>query len=172
MNAEDRRSSIIQILQEKNKPVKGTELANQLGVSRQVIVQDVALLRAQGSQIMATPQGYVMLKNDKTKLMKTIVSKHHSYSDMNDELQIMIDYGARVIDVVVEHPLYGEIRSILDISYKKELDDFMEKIRTEKAEPLATLTDGVHIHTIEVPNEESYNKIRKVLLEKGFLIED
>ncbi|WP_026478070.1 transcription repressor NadR [Alkaliphilus transvaalensis] len=172
MNAEERRKGIVKLLQEKNRPIKGTELASTFKVSRQVIVQDIALIRAQGIEVMATPQGYVMLQNDKNKIIKTIVAKHHTYTEMEEELQIMIDYGAKVIDVIVEHPLYGEIRSMLDISYKKELEDFMIKIQSEKAEPLASLTEGIHIHTLEVPNEDSFKKIRKALLEKGYLIED
>ncbi len=172
MNAEDRRNEIINILEEKNKPIKGTELASYFNISRQVIVQDIALLRALGTEIMATPQGYVIFKKNGDRIIKTVIAKHHTYEEMRDELQIMIDYGAKILDVIVEHPIYGEIRSILDISYRKELEDFMSKIQSEKAEPLASLTDGVHFHTLEVPNEESFSKISKALIEKGYLIEE
>lgn len=171
MNGEERRIAIVDRLQQVNKPVKGTALAQGFGVSRQIIVQDIAILRAQGTEIIATPQGYVLLKHNKDKLLKTIITKHQNYEQMEEELQVMIDNGARIIDVIVEHPLYGEIRSIIDISYKTELEEFMNKIRSEKAEPLSSLTDGVHFHTLEVPDEDSYNRIKKVLQEKGYLIE-
>ncbi len=172
MNGEERREGIIKRLKDENKPSKGTFLAKYFGVSRQVIVQDIAILRAQGIEIIATPQGYVLLKHNKDKLLKTIISKHLNYDQMEDELQVMIDNGARVIDVIVEHPLYGEIRSIIDISYKTELEQFMSKIRIEKAEPLASLTEGIHFHTLEVPDEDSFNRIKKALEEKGYLIQD
>jgi len=172
MNGEERRSGIIARLKEENKPIKGTTLALYFNVSRQVIVQDIAVLRAQGTEIIATPQGYVLLKHNKDRLIKTIAARHYDYDQMEDELQIMLDHGARIIDVIVEHPLYGEIRTILDINYKRELDDFMEKIRQQKAEPLASLTDGMHFHTLEVPDEDSFDRIKVELLRKGYLIKD
>lgn len=172
MNGEERRNGIVVKLQEENKPIKGTKLALYFNVSRQVIVQDIAILRAQGTEIIATPQGYVLLKHNKDKLIKTIAAKHHDYDQMEEELQIMLDHGARIIDVIVEHPLYGEIRTILDINYKKELDDFMQKIRQQKAEPLASLTEGMHYHTLEVPDEDSFEGIKKALVKKGYLIHD
>lgn len=172
MNSKERREVIIVKLKQENKPIKGTELAKIFDVSRQVIVQDIALLRAQGIDVIATPQGYVMIKNDNRRLTKTIVSKHTSYEDMKEELQIMIDYGARVLDVIVEHPIYGEIKGILDIGYKRELEEFIEKIKKEKAEPLSSLTEGIHIHTLDVPDEKSFEKMKEALLAKGYLINE
>ena len=172
MNSKERRQAIVIKLKEIDKPIKGTELAKGFGVSRQIIVQDIALLRAQGITIMATPHGYVMLKKDNTKITKTIVSKHNTCKEMEEELQIMIDHGARVIDVIVEHPIYGEIKGILDISYKKELEEFMQKVKKDKAEPLSSLTEGVHIHTVEVPDEETFKEMEKALIKKGYLINE
>ncbi|MCC5908970.1 MAG: transcription repressor NadR [Clostridiaceae bacterium] len=172
MNSKERRTQIIKRLKETNKPIKGTEMATVFNVSRQVIVQDIALLRAEGEDIMATPQGYVMPQQDRSKLTKTIVSKHKTYEEMKEELEIMIHYGARVVDVIVEHPVYGEIRGVLDIGYKKELEEFIKKIKTEKAEPLSTLTEGIHIHTIEIPEEENFNKMKQELKNKGYLIDE
>ncbi|SET75147.1 hypothetical protein SAMN05660297_03374 [Natronincola peptidivorans] len=172
MNSKERREAILLKLTEENKSLKGTDLAKIFNVSRQVIVQDIALLRAEGRDIIATPQGYVIIKNDKTKKLKTIVSKHTSYEEMKEELEIMIDHGVRVVDVIVEHPIYGEIKGILDIGYKKELEEFLKKIREEQAEPLSTLTDGIHIHTIEVTDEKNYEIMKETLTEKGYLINE
>ncbi|AOY75427.1 transcription repressor NadR [Clostridium formicaceticum] len=172
MNSKERRKAIVKALKEENKPKKGTELASYFDVSRQVIVQDIALLRAEGVDIIATPQGYVIPRNDTDKIKKTIVSKHTSYKDMKEELKIMIHHGARILDVIVEHPIYGEIKGILDISYRKELDEFMDKVKNYKAEPLSSLTEGVHIHTVEVPDEETFKKMQAALLEKGYLINE
>ncbi|KAB3529285.1 transcription repressor NadR [Alkaliphilus pronyensis] len=172
MNNEERRKTIMYKLLSNSKPIKGTELANEFNVSRQVIVQDIALLRASGNDIIATPQGYIIMKENTGKIIKTIISKHHSYEEMEEELQILIDYGAKIIDVIVEHPIYGEIRTVLDIAYKNELEEFMSKIKKNNAEPLASLTDGVHIHTIEVPCEKSFKKLKEQLLEKDYLIQD
>lgn len=172
MNSTERREAILTKLKATNKTIKGTELASLFNVSRQVIVQDVALLRAQGVDIIATPQGYVIPKKDKNRIIKTLVSQHKGYEDMKKELQIMIDHGAKIIDVIVEHPVYGEIRGLLDIGYKKELDEFMKKLIKHNAEPLSSLTEGVHIHTVEVPDEDSYEKMKLALAEKKYLIKE
>ena len=171
MNNQERRKLVLQYLHSEKRPVKGTEMANKFDVSRQVIVQDIALLRAEGEDIMATPQGYVIVQDNRGKIIKKVVIKHQGYEEIEDELQTMIDYGVRVIDVIIDHPIYGEIRSPLNISYKRELEEFMLKIRTEKAEPLASLTEGVHIHTLEVPDEECFRKVKEALSKKGYLIE-
>lgn len=171
MNSKKRREAIIKVLNQEEKAIKGTELAKFLNVSRQVIVQDIALLRAEGENIIATPQGYLIMKDYNKKIKKTIVSKHTTYEAMREELQIMIDHGARVLDVIVEHPVYGEIKGILNIGYKKELEEFMEKVEKEKIEPLASLTEGVHIHSIEISDEESFQKMKRALLKKKYLIE-
>ena len=46
MDGNKRRQAIIDILKNSLQPVSGTYLAKTLQVSRQVIVQDIALLRA------------------------------------------------------------------------------------------------------------------------------
>lgn len=170
MKSEDRRSSILNYLQKENGPVKGTTLAKVFDVSRQVIVQDIALLRAQAVDIIATPQGYVISKERSKGIIKTIVAKHLTDKEMEEELQIMLDYGARILDVIVEHPIYGDIKAVLNISYKKELEEFMSKIKD--AEPLSSLTEGIHMHTLEVSNEESFKEMLEVLLKKGYLINE
>jgi len=173
MNSSDRRAEILEVLKNSDKPIKGSSLAKELDVSRQVIVQDVALLRAQGEDIMATPQGYILPKLENIrKVRKTVVSKHQGYDAMREELQIMIDFGARILDVIVEHPIYGEIKGLLDIGHKQELELFLESIETQKAEPLSSLTEGVHIHTIEINSEEDFQKMKKLLKQKGYLISE
>ena len=172
LNNRERRERISKELRQAKKPIKGVDLAKTFNVSRQVIVQDIALLRAKGEEIIATPQGYIMFKNDQVRSTKTIVTKHQGYQEMEDELQTMIDYGVRIMDVIVEHPIYGEIRGILDISYKGELEDFMIKVKEDKAEPLSSLTGGVHIHTVQIPSEEAFQRMERALQEKGYLIKE
>lgn len=172
MTSAERRQDILNKLMSKDEPIKGTDLAKVFNISRQVIVQDIALLRAQGEDIIATPQGYIIPTKKDNRIRKRIVCKHEGYNAIEDELQTMIDYGATIIDVIVEHSLYGEIISMLNINHKKDLDDFINKITQKKAEPLAKLTDGIHIHTIEIANEEIFQELKKALNEKGYLISD
>jgi len=168
---EERRKEIVRILKSREKPIVGSELAKRFNVSRQVIVQDIAVLRARGLNIISTSNGYFIAEaKDEGKNIVTVVCSHFGYDAMMKELSIMIEMGAKVIDVIVSHPVYGEIRCPLMLNSKYELDQFIEKVRRYKAQPLATLTDGEHIHTLEVPNEEVYRLILEKLEEEGILI--
>ncbi|SHK41054.1 hypothetical protein SAMN02745883_01980 [Caminicella sporogenes DSM 14501] len=170
---DERRDKILDVLNSINEPITGSELAKIFNVSRQVIVQDIAVLRAKGINILATSNGYYIPKpiqnNDN---IRTIVCSHSGYKSIEEELKILIDMGAKVLDVIVMHPVYGEIRCPLMIKSRYDLGKFIEKVKDAKAEPLSSLTGGEHIHTIEIPNEKVYDIILKKLDEKGFLIKD
>lgn len=173
MDAWERREEILKTLNRSKKPIKGTNLSQTFEVSRQVIVQDIALLRARGEDILATPQGYIIPNiNRGNKITKKIVCKHEGYDEIEDELKTIIDIGGKVVDVIVEHPLYGEIKSTLEISSRLDLRQFMESLKQTNAEPLSSLTDGIHIHTIEIDNEEIFERIKESLLGKKYLINE
>lgn len=173
MEAWERREKILNLLKNSNKPIKGTELSNMYQVTRQVIVQDIALLRARGENILATPQGYVIPKMGKrSSIVKKIVCKHTKKSEIDDELKTIVDLGGKIIDVIVEHPLYGEIKSQLEITSRLDVDEFMDNLRKTNAEPLSSLTEGIHLHTIEVENEEIFTRIKNALKSKNYLISE
>lgn len=173
MDTKERRKEILEILNSLEKPVKGTEIAEKFGVSRQVIVQDVAVLRAKGADILATPRGYLIPKAyESNKIIRMIACKHENDKEIEEELDIILSYGGKIIDVSVEHPLYGEIKSQLQISSRYDLNEFIVNLKKYKAEPLSSLTDGIHIHKIEVDNEEMLIKIKQRLLKKKYLIKE
>ncbi len=173
MEAWERRERILNLLKNSGNPIKGTELSNMYQVTRQVIVQDIALLRARGEDILATPQGYIIPRENRgDSLTKKIVCKHTEYDEIEDELKTIVDLGGKIIDVIVEHPIYGEIVSKLDISSRLHVDEFMDNLRKTKAEPLSSLTEGVHVHTIEVEDEKVFQIIREALKEKNYLISE
>lgn len=172
MTTQERRKKISEILKNSDKPIKGTDFAKKLEVSRQVIVQDIAILRAGGIEVLATPVGYTLYKHDKDKIIKAIVTKHADISQVKDELMIIVNNGGKVINVVVEHPIYGEVEGALNLACKSDVDEFLEQIETGEAEFLSSLTDGVHIHNIEVPNNQSFVKIKQQLKSKGYLVEE
>lgn len=173
VKAWERRENILNDLKKSPGPIKGTELAERYNVTRQVIVQDVALLRARGENILATPQGYLLPKIvEENKIVKKIVCKHGSYDEIEEELMTIVDLGGKIIDVIIEHPVYGELRGSLQISSRLDLEEFMASLRKTKAEPLSTLTDGVHLHTIETGDEEAFKRIKKALKDKGYLIDE
>lgn len=163
-----RRSEIMEILKTSQGPVKGTDLGEKFGVSRQVIVQDIAVLRAEGEDIIATPRGYIMIE-DRDRILKKIVSDHGKGRELEEELRIVVDNGGRMVDVTVEHPVYGEITAPLNLASPGDVDEFLENIETSQGEPLLALTGGIHIHTVEVEREEDFVRIEKELIKRNYL---
>ncbi len=170
MNAEQRRNLIIEKLEKLTVPVCATSLAEDFGVTRQIIVADIALLRASGFAIRAEHKGYVLDKPDTSAMTKKIAVKHNKDS-VTDELYAIVDNGGKVLDVIVEHSVYDKISAELNISSRYDADRFVEKINLTGASPLSLLTHGLHIHTVAVENEESFNRIKDKLTELGIFIE-
>ena len=106
---EERREHIIKLLTQTKKPISGTELARQMKVSRQVIVQDIALLRASNRNILSTNKGYLYDRADEKKVARRTFFVCHTDEQMAEELFAIVDNGGRLRDVVVEHEIYGQI---------------------------------------------------------------
>lgn len=173
IKTKERRKKLLQRLKKSQQALIGSQLAEEFGVSRQVIVQDVALLRAEGEKIVATSQGYFYEENLGMPTVKTsIACSHDDQQELRDELLTIVNYGARVIDVKVEHPIYGDLSGNLMISSIEEVDNFIDNYQENKAELLSKLTDGVHLHTIEAVNRQVLKKIKEELKEKGYLLEE
>ncbi len=160
------------LLKRAKKPIIGSELAEKFDVSRQVIVQDIALLRAAGEEVIATSQGYLLPGEKENKYYRTTIACKHNDHQVEDELMIIVNHGARIIDVMVEHPIYGELRGMLMIQAAEDVKQFMKKYREEGATLLSSLTDGVHLHTIESLNKEVVDRLKMALREKGYLLEN
>lgn len=160
VSGSERREAIKGVLTESNAPVSGTVLAKQHAVSRQVIVQDIAILRASGMEIISTAQGYYIPEAVKqtTVHLFTVACKHGG-QEMEKELEIIVDYGGKVLDVVVDHPIYGELRGLLMLNSRRQIRQFVDSIKKAGVEPLSSLTHGVHLHNIEVPDEETKHVI-------------
>lgn len=169
METQERRDLLLAKLKAAVKPLTGTSLARELGVSRQIIVGDIAILRAAGIAIYATPQGY-MIPGDFSKSLQATIACRHDRGDLEKELAIIIDNGGKVRDVIVEHPLYGEIRANLMLASRREMTEFLTKLAESGAEPLAVVTGGVHLHTIEAPNEKVLANIEEELRNLGILL--
>ena len=170
MEGRDRREKLISVLQEANAPVSGTDLAKILGVSRQVIVQDIALLRAVDKNILSTNKGYVLYVPEQgNNGVKRSFAVSHTKEQIQDELYTMVDYGGKVLDVVVEHDIYGQIIVDLILCNRLDVDEFVERIENSKNLPLKVLTDGEHWHTVEATSEKVLDKIEENLRKKGYL---
>ena len=168
MNGEERRSWIIKLLESTSKPISATSIAKQVGVSRQVIVGDIALLRASGEDIEATPRGYHKIKKT-TNFCILIACCHEGMDQLQQELYLLVDYGAIIENVIVENPLYGQITAPLNISNRYEADLFLKKAENMEDSLLSNLTDGVHLHRIQCKEKENAEKIKIELRKRGIL---
>ena len=168
MNSAERREAILKELKEADKPVSATVLANRLSVSRQIIVGDVALLRAAGEEITATARGYVLGRPEGNCF--TVVCSHSS-GDMERELNLMVDHGCTVEDVSVEHSVYGQLTGRLALSSRYDVEEFIRKVSESDALPLAVLTGGIHLHSLRCPDETAYSALLDALRREGFLVE-
>jgi transcriptional regulator of NAD metabolism len=150
-------------------PLSGSELAKRLRVSRQCLVQDIAILRAAGEEIIATPRGY-QLPQTANQRHRAVLACRHSPERTEEELQILVDHGVRILDVIVEHPLYGELRGSLMIESRADVQDFLKQVKSAHASLLSSLTGGVHLHTVEASRPEMISRARAQLRERGFLL--
>ncbi|QNM04313.1 transcription repressor NadR [Qiania dongpingensis] len=166
MDGKQRRQEILKWMKNSNGPVSGEKLAKALGVSRQVIVQDIALLRAADYDILATNRGY--LCTSLTECSR-VFHVNHKNEDILEELNIIVDFGATIVDVFVEHEPYGELRAPLDIHTRREALEFVGNINSGNSSPLMTITCGDHYHTVKADSELTLNEIEAELHKHGFL---
>lgn len=172
MNTEKRREILMKRLREAKQPLTGTKLARELGVSRQIIVGDISILRAEGTQIFATPRGYIMPQEAGDKSIKATIVCRHDAAAMEKELQAVVDNGGSVLDVIVEHPVYGAIRGDLFVESRRDVRRFLTKMQKCQANPLLVVTGGIHMHTIRVPDEDALAAIRSDLKRLGILVHE
>ena len=167
MTGSERRDKIIATMQENRMPVPGKELASFYNVSRQVIVQDMALIRAKGHEIISTNRGYLLCAP--LRVSRT-VKVFHSNEEIEEELYSIVDLGGIAEDVFVHHKVYGTLRADLHIASRRDVQRFTEDIKSGKSSPLKEVTSGYHYHTISADSEETLDLIEKELKEKGFLL--
>jgi hypothetical protein len=167
LDAQARREIIAKRLADSGEPVSAAVLARELSVSRQIIVGDVALLRAGGLDITATPRGY-LLPRPPAGISCTFACRHRA-DQMTEELNAMVDQGCTVLDVIVEHPIYGQLTGPLRLSNRYEVAQFVARCKEEEAAPLSQLTEGVHLHTLLCPDQNAAGRVREVLKQLGFL---
>ena len=158
MKAGERREKLKTILAQSTVPLSGSALAKMFSVSRQVIVTDIAILRAEGEEIISTSQGYI---TPEVRECKRIFKVHHTREECEEELNLFVDF--------VSHRAYGVLRGELDIRSRLDVQNFLESIRSGKSTLLSSTTEGYHYHTLLAPSEEVLDMIENRLWEMGFL---
>lgn len=166
----ERQMQLLQLLHAHADPLPGQTLAEQLGVTRQVIVREIALLRALGHRLLATPKGYI-LQSESTR-RQHLLAVSHDTSQTEKELMTLVDCGIKVLDVRVEHAIYGEIVANLFLSSRRDVEHFIHKISTERAPLLSSLTGGIHYHLVEYDHDEQLQEAIDKLVTNGIRVLD
>jgi transcriptional regulator of NAD metabolism len=151
--------------------MSGSALAKAFHVSRQVIVQDIALMRAERHDITSTNKGYIY-RDPMTDhaCPKRVFHVKHDTDQVLEEFSTITELGGSILDVAVEHELYGQIRVDLLIESTQDARDFAHRLVTCQDNPLKLLTDDCHYHTVSAPSEKLLDLIEAELKDKGFLL--
>ncbi|MBD5583509.1 MAG: transcription repressor NadR [Clostridia bacterium] len=168
MKAEKRREEILSLIGNAENPIPANVLAERFAVSRQVIVQDVAIIRANGFDVTATNRGYVL--NNKIQSSRVFKCRH-TLEEIIDEGVLITEAGGRIEDIFVNHRVYGRISARLDLYNRTHAEELYRSLVSGASKPLMSVTDGYHYHTVSADSEEVLDKIEALLREKGFLIE-
>ena len=172
LDGASRRAAIMEYLNHKTTPVSGTELAGLFGVSRQIIVQDIALLRAENRDILSTNKGYMLFQpQNKRNGCTAVIMVKHTEEQTLEEMRSIVDYGGSMLDVSIDHDLYGQIQVDLVINDMRDAEEFCKKMMHSASRPLKALTEDCHFHTIKAPSDKALALIKQELREKGFLLE-
>lgn len=168
MTGSERRKMLLSIMKESDVPMSGSALGKRTGVSRQVVVQDIALLRTEGYPIVSTARGYYL---EASKHVERVIKVFHTNDQVEDELQTIVDLGGAVLDVMVNHRVYGKVTAPLNIKSRRDVQTFVENLKTGKSTPLLNVTSGYHFHRIGADSEEILDEIEEALRKKGYLSE-
>ncbi len=171
VGGEERRRLVVERLRAAKSPVRGSDLAAEQGVSRQVIVQDIALLRSAGVNVASTNRGYVLVEGGVPAACRRTFKVRHGEDRMADELRLVVDLGGTVEDVVVNHRTYGRVRAPLGIGSRRDIDRFVRDLATSKSAPISRITSGYHFHHVTAPSEEILDEIEDALSSGGYLVE-
>ena len=166
MKANERRKAIVNLLLSEQETLSGSALSERFGVSRQIIVQDITVLKGMGYDILSTHNGYIM---QKSPLKERVLKLHHTTEQTEDELSLIVGLGGTVVDVFVWHKVYGKMEAKLNIFSDLQVKQFIEGVRTGKSSELMNITGGYHYHTIRADSEEILDRIENVLKERGYI---
>ena len=131
-------------------------------------MQDIALIRAAGYEIISTNRGYIL--SEPCTVSRTFKVRHTD-SQLEEELCSIVDLGGCVKNVMVNHKVYGHMEAELNITSRRKAAEFIRDIKSGKSSPLKNITSDYHYHVVEADSEETLALIEDMLRKKEFLIE-
>ena len=168
----NRKQELLTLLKQSKEAINGQSLAERFGVTRQIIVQDIALLRADGAQIISTNRGYIYKNSDDNSYAHRLFKVNHTVIDMEEELLAIVDNGGRIQNIMIDHPVYGEIQTLLKLTCRRDVSHFLDQASSNDFRPLSDLTNGVHYHLVEADSEQDIDYIEEALNHLGFLVKE
>ena len=168
----NRKQELLALLKQSKEAINGQSLAERFGVTRQIIVQDIALLRADGAQIISTNRGYIYKNSDDNSYAHRLFKVNHTVIDMEEELLAIVDNGGRIQNIMIDHPVYGEIQTLLKLTCRRDVSHFLDQASSNDFRPLSDLTNGVHYHLVEADSEQDIDYIEEALNQQGFLVKE
>ncbi len=166
MKAADRRKAIVNLLLSSAEAISGARLSEEFGVSRQIIVQDISVLKGSGHDILSTHNGYII---QKSTLKERVFKVYHTTEETEDELNTIVNLGGTVVDVFVWHKVYGKMTAPLNIFSPLHIKQFIEGVRSGKSTELMNITGGYHYHTVRAESEQILDKIEQCLVSKNYI---
>lgn len=172
MNINKRRLEILSIIKKSEIPVSAKMLAERFGVSRQVIVQDLSVIRVSTPEIISTNKGYLfkgaasLSRNNSLREFKVC----HNEDQVEEELNIIVDCGGTVKNISISHRVYGRISADMNIRSRQDVKEFLQRLSNSKSKLLGNTTFGYHYHLVEAPSEERLDIISERLDAAGLLV--
>lgn len=168
MRSEERRQEILKLLLQAKTPISAGVLKQKFGVSRQIIVQDIAILRSGGRDITATNRGYILNSDMRSS---RVFKCRHTFEEVLEECALIVEEGGRVEDVFVNHRLYGKLSAPLNLDTRVHVEELYRSLLSGASKPLMNVTDGFHYHTVTAASEDVLDRIEDKLRLRGFLVE-
>ena len=168
----NRKQELLALLKQSKEAINGQSLAEQFGVTRQIIVQDIALLRADVAQIISTNRGYIYKNSDDNSYAHRLFKVNHTVNEMEEELLAIVDNGGRIKNIMIDHPVYGEIQTLLKLTCRRDVRHFLKQATSSDFRPLSELTNGVHFHLVEADSQQDLDYIEEALHHLGFLVKE
>ena len=166
MKVADRRKAIVNLLLSSTEAISGGKLSEEFGVSRQIIVQDITVLKGLGYEILSTHNGYII---QKSPLKERVFKVYHTTEQTEDELNTIVNLGGTVVDVFVWHKVYGKMTAPLNIFSSLQIKQFIEGVRSGKSSELMNITGGYHYHTVRADSEDVLDRIQSALEKRGYI---
>ncbi|UNB46317.1 transcription repressor NadR [Staphylococcus coagulans] len=169
--AEKRRKKLVELLKHSDRPIKGGDLGEMFDVSRQIIVKDISHLKTQNYSIHSTSKGYFFNDKPQGRPFKRVIMCEHDHTQIEKELTSIVENGAMIDNVSVEHPIYGTIQAELMIESIENIQSFVEDMAKYQGTMLAELTDLIHLHTISADSEKILDNAVRDLQQQGFIVD-